>query len=159
MSISGFRQKPNGNGPPGVVITITLIHGADLIQEMKEDVSWLTSNHFAEIISMTAVYGLLSLAHYPPNDFGLYDIAGNVSEWTMSAYDPSSYNFTWDMNPNYTYNAKEDDPPAMKRKVIRGGSWKDMAYYMQVSTRDYEYQDTAKSYIGFRCILPYLGQK
>jgi gliding motility-associated lipoprotein GldK len=98
------------------------------------------------------------VGHYPPNDFGLYDIAGNVSEWTISAYDPSSYNFTWDMNPNYTYNAKEDDPPAMKRKVIRGGSWKDIAYYMQVSTRDYEYQDTAKSYIGFRCILPYLGR-
>jgi gliding motility-associated lipoprotein GldK len=98
------------------------------------------------------------VAHYPPNDFGLYDIAGNVSEWTMTAYDPSTYNFTWDMNPNYTYNAKEDDPPAMKRKVIRGGSWKDIAYYMQVSTRDYEYQDTAKSYLGFRCILPYLGR-
>lgn len=98
------------------------------------------------------------VAHYPPNDFGLYDMAGNVSEWTNSAYDPSSYNFTWDMNPNFTYNAKEDDPPAMKRKVIRGGSWKDIAYYMQVSTRDYEYQDTAKSYIGFRCVLPYLGR-
>jgi gliding motility-associated lipoprotein GldK len=98
------------------------------------------------------------VGHYPPNDFGLYDMAGNVSEWTISAYDPSAYNFTWDMNPNYTYNAKEDDPPAMKRKVIRGGSWKDIAYYMQVSTRDYEYQDTAKSYIGFRCILPYLGR-
>ena len=98
------------------------------------------------------------VAHYPANDFGLYDMSGNVSEWTVSAYDPASYNFTWDMNPNYTYNAKEDDPPAMKRKVIRGGSWKDIAYYLQVSTRDYEYQDTAKSYIGFRCILPYLGR-
>jgi sulfatase modifying factor 1 len=98
------------------------------------------------------------VGHYPPNDFGLYDIAGNVSEWTMTAYDPSTYNFTWDMNPNYTYNAKEDDPPAMKRKVIRGGSWKDIAYFMQVSTRDYEYQDTSKSYLGFRCILPYLGR-
>jgi gliding motility-associated lipoprotein GldK len=98
------------------------------------------------------------VAHYPPNDFGLYDIAGNVAEWTMTAYDPSTYNFTWDMNPNYTYNAKDDDPPALKRKVIRGGSWKDIAYYMQVSTRDYEYQDTAKSYLGFRCVLPYLGR-
>ncbi|HNQ83103.1 MAG TPA: SUMF1/EgtB/PvdO family nonheme iron enzyme [Bacteroidales bacterium] len=98
------------------------------------------------------------VAHYPPNDFGLYDIAGNVSEWTNTAFDPSTYNFTWDMNPNYTYNAKEDDPPALKRKVVRGGSWKDIAYFMQVSTRDYEYQDTAKSYLGFRCILPYLGR-
>lgn len=98
------------------------------------------------------------VGHYPPNDFGLYDMSGNVSEWTNSAYDPSSYNFTWDMNPNYTYNAKENDPPALKRKVIRGGSWKDIAYYMQVTTRDYEYQDTAKCYLGFRCILPYLGR-
>ena len=98
------------------------------------------------------------VAHYPPNDFGLYDMSGNVSEWTSSAYDPSSYNFTWDMNPNYTYTARDDDPPAKKRKVVRGGSWKDVAYYLQVTTRDYEYQDTAKCYLGFRCILPYLGR-
>ncbi|NOX86921.1 MAG: SUMF1/EgtB/PvdO family nonheme iron enzyme [Chlorobi bacterium] len=98
------------------------------------------------------------VAHYPPNDWGLYDMAGNVSEWTSSAFDPSSYNFTWDMNPNYTYNAKEDDPPVMKRKVIRGGSWKDIAYFLEVSTRAYEYQDTAKCYIGFRTIQPYLGR-
>ena len=96
--------------------------------------------------------------HFPPNDWGLYDMAGNVAEWTNSAYDPASYNFTWDMNPNYTYSAKEDDPPVMKRKVIRGGSWKDIAYYLQVTTRTFEYQDTAKSYIGFRTIQPYLGR-
>lgn len=98
------------------------------------------------------------VGHYPPNDWGLYDMAGNVAEWTNSAYDPASYNFTWDMNPNYTYNAKPDDPPAMKRKVIRGGSWKDIAYYLRVSTRTFEYQDTAKSYIGFRSMQPYLGR-
>lgn len=98
------------------------------------------------------------VAHYPPNDWGLYDMAGNVAEWTSSAFDPSSYNFTWDMNPNFTYNAREDDPPVMKRKVVRGGSWKDVAHYMQVTTRAYEYQDTAKSYIGFRTIQPFLGR-
>lgn len=98
------------------------------------------------------------VAHYPPNDWGLYDMAGNVSEWTNSAFDPASYNFTWDMNPNYTYNAKEDDPPVMKRKVVRGGSWKDIAHYLQVTTRAYEYQDTSKCYIGFRTIQPYMGR-
>lgn len=98
------------------------------------------------------------VAHYPANDWGLYDMAGNVAEWTNSAFDPSSYNFTWDMNPNYTYTAKEDDPPVLKRKVIRGGSWKDISHYLQVTTRAYEYQDTAKSYIGFRTIQPYLGR-
>jgi formylglycine-generating enzyme required for sulfatase activity len=45
----------------------------------------------------------------------------------------------------------------MKRKVIRGGSWKDIAYYLQVSTRAFEYQDSAKSFIGFRNVRSYMG--
>jgi formylglycine-generating enzyme required for sulfatase activity len=63
-----------------------------------------------------------------------------------------------DMNPSYTYFAMQDDPPALKRKVIRGGSWKDIEYYLQVGTRTFEYQDTAKSYIGFRSVMSYLGR-
>lgn len=98
-------------------------------------------------------------AHYPPNDWGLYDMAGNVAEWTSDAFDESSYNFTWDLNPHYQYNAADNDPPVLKRKVIRGGSWKDVRHYMQVASRTYEYQDTAKSYIGFRCVQPYLGRQ
>jgi len=94
-----------------------------------------------------------------PNEYGLYDMAGNVAEWTITAYDPSAYVFSHDLNPYYNYNATPDDPPVMKRKVIRGGSWKDIAHYLQVSTRDYEYQDTAKSYIGFRCVRSYLGDQ
>ncbi len=85
-------------------------------------------------------------------------MAGNVAEWTNSAFDATSYNFTWDLNTDYSFNAKEDDPPVMKRKVVRGGSWKDISYYLQVTTRDYEYQDSSKCYIGFRCIQPYLGR-
>jgi hypothetical protein len=46
----------------------------------------------------------------------------------------------------------------LKRKVIRGGSWKDIGYFIQTGTRSYEYQDTAKSYIGFRCVMSYLGR-
>jgi len=94
---------------------------------------------------------------FAANEYGLYDMAGNVSEWTITAYDPSAYVFSDDMNPYYNYDALPDDPPVMKRKVIRGGSWKDVARYLQVSVRDYEYQDTAKSYIGFRCVRSYLG--
>ena len=99
------------------------------------------------------------VAHYPPNDWGLYDMAGNVAEWTSDAFDESSYNFTWDLNPTYQYNADENDPAVLKRKVVRGGSWKDVGYYLEVSARSYEYQDTAKSYIGFRCVETYLGRQ
>lgn len=98
------------------------------------------------------------VGHYPANSFGLYDMAGNVAEWTNTSYDESANIFTWDLNPSYTYLAKPDDPISMKRKVIKGGSWKDVEYFLLVSSKDYEYQDTAKSYIGFRCIMPYLGR-
>jgi gliding motility-associated lipoprotein GldK len=94
---------------------------------------------------------------YSPNEYGLYDMAGNVAEWMESAYDESVYVYAHDMNQNYQYMARPDDPPALKRKVIRGGSWKDVAYYIQCGTRSYEYQDTAKSYIGFRNVRSYLG--
>ncbi|MCT4604205.1 MAG: SUMF1/EgtB/PvdO family nonheme iron enzyme [Marinifilum sp.] len=100
----------------------------------------------------------LPVGSYEPNEFGLYDMAGNVAEWTSGAYDESAYSFTHDMNPNYEYNALPEDPPALKRKVIRGGSWKDIGYYLQCATRTYEYQDTAKSYIGFRCVRTHLGR-
>src|SRR4051812_14660774 len=90
---------------------------------------------------------------YWPNDFGLYCMAGNVAEWTSSVYYEGAYNFEHDMNPDIRYNAKEQDPPRMKRKVIRGGSWKDVGYFLETSTRTYEYQDTAKSYIGFRSVI------
>ncbi len=94
---------------------------------------------------------------YEPNDFGLYCMAGNVAEWTSNAYDESTLDFAHDLNMDYVYEAKDDDPPVLKRKTIRGGSWKDVGYYMQTSTRTYEYQDTAKSYIGFRNVMSYLG--
>lgn len=98
------------------------------------------------------------VAHYWPNGFGVYDMAGNVSEWTSNAFDESSYNFSHDLNMDYIYLSDENDAPALKRKVIRGGSWKDIGYYIQNGTRTYEYKDTAKSYVGFRCVQTYLGR-
>ncbi len=95
---------------------------------------------------------------YHPNDYGLYCMAGNVAEWCETAYDESVYEFSHDLNPEYRYNALDTDMPAQKRKVIRGGSWKDISYYLQTGTRCYEYQDTAKSYIGYRCVMTYMGR-
>ena len=100
----------------------------------------------------------LMVATFDPNEFGLYDMGGNVAEWTSNAFDEASYNYTHDLNPDYQYYAHPDDSPALKRKVIRGGSWKDVSYYMQNGTRTYEYQDSAKCYIGFRCVREYLGR-
>lgn len=87
---------------------------------------------------------------YDPNDYNLYNMAGNVSEWVNASYDPSSYEYTSSINPS----VNDSDN---KRKIVRGGSWKDVAYFLQVSSRDYEYADSARSYIGFRTVQDYMG--
>lgn len=100
----------------------------------------------------------VAVRSYFPNDYGLYNMAGNVAEWTLSAFDESSTTFVHDMNPTFNYDAKATDPEVMKRKVVRGGSWKDIGYFLQNSTRTYEYQDSAKAYIGFRCVSHFVGR-
>jgi len=97
---------------------------------------------------------------YNPNDWGIYCMAGNVAEWTSNAFDESAYDISHDLNPDYLYDPtpEEESNPVLNRKVIRGGSWKDVGYYLETSTRSYEYQDTAKCYIGFRCVMTYLGR-
>lgn len=95
---------------------------------------------------------------YNPNGFGLYCMAGNVSEWCETAYDESMYEFSHDLNTEYRYDAMDWDPPSMKRKVTRGGSWKDVGYYLRNATRSYEYQDTAKSFVGYRNVMTHMGR-
>ena len=90
-------------------------------------------------------------AVYFPNDFGLYDMSGNVAEWCEDAFYEASVPVVWDLNPVY-FNDSEP------RKVVRGGSWKDIAYYLETGTRNFEYQDSARSFIGFRCSMIYLGR-
>ena len=91
------------------------------------------------------------VASYFANDFGLYDMSGNVGEWCEDAFYHASVPVVWDLNPTYFNDAEP-------RKVVRGGSWKDVAFYLECGTRTFEYQDTTKSYLGFRCAMTYLGR-
>ena len=100
----------------------------------------------------------VDITSYSPNDYGLYNMAGNVSEWTSTAYDETVYEFSHELSPEYSYHAKVTDPPALHRKVTRGGSWKDIGYYCQTGTRSFEYRDTSKAYIGFRSVMSYMGR-
>ena len=60
-------------------------------------------------------------------------MAGNVAEWTGSSYDPGAYEYVSSLKSK-PFSLKDE-----KRKVVRGGSWKDVAYFLRVSSRDYEY--------------------
>lgn len=95
----------------------------------------------------------LPVKSYSANEFGIYNMAGNVSEWTLDAYSPSAIEFVNDLNPVLLYDANENDGEIRRRKVVRGGSWKDPGILLNSSTRNYENQDRPHSYIGFRCVM------
>ena len=98
---------------------------------------------------------------YPPNDYGLYNMAGNVNEWVMDLYRPLSFQDMDDLNPMRrdgfldeadNYNAATQ-LVSDKSRVYKGGSWKDVAYWLSPGTRRYLDQDSATSHIGFRCAM------
>lgn len=95
---------------------------------------------------------------YFPNDYGLYNMAGNVSEWTSSIYNDAASAYVSTINPSFNKAVKKGDPDYNKRRVVKGGSWKDIGYFLQNSAKAYEYPDSARSSIGFRCVTPFLGR-
>ncbi len=66
------------------------------------------------------------------NELGIHDMSGNVWEWC----------FDW--HPSYVGSDR----------VLRGGSWYDLAGYCRVADRDYDYPDYTDVDIGFRAVLP-----
>ena len=77
-----------------------------------------------------------------PNDFGLYDLLGNVWEWCQDFYDKKSYNWMPNRNP---LNHKPSSS-----YVLRGGSWGDKPENVRVSAR--KSGDSGYSWRGFRCV-------
>jgi sulfatase modifying factor 1 len=91
---------------------------------------------------------------YAPNEYGIYNMLGNVAEWVLDAYNVSAWAFVHDQNPVLDYDAADSEPDIMRSKVVRGGSWKDNAQSVNPNSRNYEVQDVPHSYIGFRCVMP-----
>jgi len=89
---------------------------------------------------------------YSANSNGLYDMAGNVAEWTSTVYVESGVEAMNDINPQLSYKAALEDPYRLKKKSVRGGSWKDPESFIRSAWRTYEYQNQPRSYIGFRCV-------
>lgn len=106
--------------------------------------------------------------HYPANDFGLYNMAGNVNEWVYDVYRPLSYMDMNDLNPvrrnGYLDNANKYDTKGNnsliddKARVFKGGSWADVAYWLSPGTRRFMDQDSATATIGFRCAMIAVGR-
>lgn len=94
---------------------------------------------------------------YPENAYGLYDMAGNVAEWTSTDYVQNSFENENEINPDIKASNNKSQP--VLRKIVRGGSWKDAARFIKVSSRTFENEDKSRSYIGFRCVRSCIGNK
>ncbi len=103
------------------------------------------------------------IMEYAPNDFGLYNMAGNVNEWVYDVYRPLSFQDVDDLNPirkdGFLDEAKGYDYENFNSlindnvRVYKGGSWKDVAYWLSPGTRRFIEEDSATSTIGFRCAM------
>lgn len=110
-------------------------------------------NYYDDGYAYTSPVGI-----YFPNDYGLVDMSGNAAEWCLDDFNPASVLTVWDLNPQFIDKNAYDKEGKSKekynaRKVVRGGSWKDVAYYLETGTRTYEYKDSTRAYIGFRCAM------
>ena len=94
---------------------------------------------------------------YSANSNGLYDMAGNVAEWTSTVYTEAGVLSMSDLNPTLKYNAAREDPYALKKKSVRGGSWKDPESFIKSAWRTSEYQNVGRSFVGFRCVRTQVG--
>jgi formylglycine-generating enzyme required for sulfatase activity len=84
------------------------------------------------------------VAAFPSTPWGVYNISGNVAEWTLDDFSPSYANLS-DFNPRY-------DSEEETERVVRGGSWDSDAFYIGVGVRTTQEQDEASIYTGFRCV-------
>lgn len=104
-------------------------------------------------------YTTAPVKSFPPNGFKLYDIAGNVWEWTSDWYDSNYYGRVKELglikNPKGPENSYDPQEPNAPKKVLRGGSYLCHETYCEsyrVSARMKTTLDTGASHIGFRTV-------
>ena len=100
--------------------------------------------------------GSAPIGNFPPNSYGIYDMAGNVFEWCMDEYDSNFYDASPKNNPVSGKHISFVDNDFIKietRRVCRGGGWDSHSYRLRVATRNgFNPESTSKS-VGFRCVV------
>jgi formylglycine-generating enzyme len=133
--------------------------------EFRPHGKWMANTHQGQFpvhdTSEDGHGGIAAVAQFPANGYGLYDMAGNVWQWTSDWYRPDYYQQLAAANrvarnprgPETSYDPSEPNQP---KKVHRGGSFLCTDQYCSryiVGTRGKGEPDTGTNHLGFRCVM------
>jgi sulfatase modifying factor 1 len=139
-------------------------------KQFHPDGKWMANTHqghFPELDTGEDGYvGIAPVAQYPPNGYGLYDMAGNVWQWTSDWYRPDYYaqlaaSGSVADNPRGPASSYDPSEPTERKKVQRGGSFLCTDQYCArylVGTRGKGELSTGTNHLGFRCVKVARGQ-
>jgi formylglycine-generating enzyme required for sulfatase activity len=131
----------------------------------RPDGAWMANTYQGRFPSQDAGTdghaGIAAAAQYPPNAYGLYDMAGNVWQWTSDWYRPDYYRQLAAaggvaLNPQGPDSSYDPSEPDQRKKVHRGGSFLCTDQYCSryvVGTRGKGEVSTGTNHLGFRCVM------